>query len=144
MAKTEPLHENLAREHRVRQSSDRAFGVVFTTVFVVIGLWPLIGIQEPRWWAIAIAGAFGTLALIRPHWLAPLNRGWTKVGLLLHKVVNPVVMGAIFYLAVVPTGLALRWLGKDPLRLKWDDQTDSYWITRDPPGPAPDTMKNQF
>jgi hypothetical protein len=58
--------------------------------------------------------------------------------------VSPVAMGLVFVTTVVPIGLVMRALGKDPLRLRRDSDAASYWIPRDPPGPAPDTMKNQF
>ena len=64
--------------------------------------------------------------------------------LVLYKVVNPIAMGLVFYTTVVPIGLALRACGKDPLRLRRDPQAASYWIAREPPGPEPDTMKQQF
>ena len=84
------------------------------------------------------------LGLIAPAILAPLNRGWTRLGLLLFKVVNPIVLGLIFLVTIVPIGLLLRAFGKDPLRLKFEPQAPSYWIPRDPPGPAPDSMPHQF
>ncbi len=137
-------HEDLRREEAVQGSSDRAFGVVFTVVFAVIGFWPLIGAAEPRWWALAVAGLFLVAALVRPVLLAPLNRLWLRFGLLLHRVVNPIVMGFLFFAVVTPVGLLMRMTGKDPLRLRPDPRAKSYWIAREPPGPAPETMKNQF
>ena len=59
-------------------------------------------------------------------------------------VVNPLVMGLLFYLTVTPTGLLMRLFGKDPLRLRFDPEAKSYWIERQPPGPAPETMRHQF
>ncbi len=79
-----------------------------------------------------------------PSLLAPLNRVWTKFGLLLHKVVSPIVLGVMFYLVITPTGLLMRLFGKDPLRLKFDGTAKSYWIPREPPGPKPDSIKDQF
>jgi hypothetical protein len=76
--------------------------------------------------------------------LKPLNRLWLKFGLLLHKVVNPIVMGFVFFGAVLPTGLIMRALGKDLLRRKWQPDANSYWIERRPPGPAPASMRDQF
>ena len=73
---------------------------------------------------------------IRPC-LRPLNRLWLKFGLLLHKVVNPIVMALVFFGTVLPTGLIMRVLGKDLLRLKRQPDANSYWIERRPPGPAP-------
>ena len=88
--------------------------------------------------------AFLVLAIARPMILAPLNHLWLKLGLLLYKVVNPLVMALMFYLTILPTGLLMRLLRKDPLHLKRDPQACSYWIERRPPGPVPDTMRNQF
>jgi hypothetical protein len=73
--------------------------------------------------------------------LAPLNRLWFRFGLLLGKIVTPIVMLLVFVLTVVPTGIVMRLLGKDPLRRKFDKSASSYWVSRDaPPGP----MRNQF
>jgi hypothetical protein len=137
-------HERLVREETVRGSSDRSFGLVFAVVFAIIGLWPLLGDRDIRIWSLAIALVFLAAAVLRPALLAPLNRLWTRFGLLLHRFVNPIIMGLLFYLVVTPTGLVMRMLGKDLLRLRFDRQAKSYWIDRRPPGPAPETMKDQF
>ena len=75
--------------------------------------------------------------------LHPLNRLWMRFGLLLHKVINPIVMGLLFYGTILPTGLVMRLRGKDLLRLKREPGAESYWIARTP-GPAPETMRDQF
>ena len=143
-AKNNALHENLIREEAVAGSSDRSFGLVFAAVFLVIGLWPLLRAEGPRGWALVLAAVFLAAALLKPDVLAPLNRLWLKFGLLLHRITNPIVMGVIFFLAVTPTAIVLKMAGKDPLRRKIDKQAPSYWIERTPPGPEPETMKNQF
>src|SRR5262249_38130690 len=97
-----------------------------------------------RLWALVVAAVFLAAALLYPRILTPLNRLWFKLGLLLHEIINPVIMALIFYGAVLPTALAVRAFGKDLLRLKRDDAASSYWIERDPPGPAPESMKRQF
>lgn len=127
-----------------RGSSDRAFGIVFAVVFAVIGLRPVLAGGAIRPWSVALAAVFLAVALLRPRLLAPLNRAWTWLGLLLHHVVNPIVMGVIFYGVVTPIGLLLRMSGKDPLRLRLDRDAATYWIERRPPGPAPGTMRRQF
>jgi hypothetical protein len=88
--------------------------------------------------------AFAGVALVRPALLTPMNRLWTKFGLLLSKIMNPLVLGILFYATVVPIGLLMRATGKDPLRLKFDRAAPSYWIVREPPGPPAESMKNQF
>ncbi len=141
---TPNTHESFSRDEAVKVSSDRAFGIVFTVLFAVIGLWPLIHGGEVRIWSLVLAAVILAVALIRPSLLAPFNRAWMKFGLLLHKITNPVIMGLIFFLTVTPTALIMRAMGKDPLRRKFDPSATSYWIDRDPPGPEPETMKQQF
>lgn len=137
-------HESFERDEPVRGSSDRGFGLVFTALFVLIGLGPLVAGHPWRPWALIVAALFLGLALLRPSLLAPLNRLWTRFGLLLHRVTNPLLMGLVFFLAVTPTAFIMRLMGKDPLRLRIDRSAKSYWIDRTPPGPEPDTMRNQF
>jgi hypothetical protein len=84
--------------------------------------------------------AFAVVAFVAPDLFAPLNRAWFWVGQALHRVVNPVLMALIYFGSVVPTGLVLKLLGKDPLRLQRDRAAASYWVPRDPPGP----MTKQF
>ncbi len=144
MTNTPNTHEKFTRDETIKGSSDRAFGIVFTVLFAVIGLLPLFSGGNARIWSLAVGALILAVALIRPALLAPFNRAWMKFGLLLHKITNPIIMGLIFFLAVTPTGLIMRALGKDPLRRKFDPSAQSYWIERDPPGPEPETMKQQF
>ncbi len=123
--------------------SDRSFGLVFAAVFAIVGLWPLKDGGEVRWWSLAVAVGCLLIAIAQPHLLAPLNRLWFKFGLLLARIINPLVMAAIFLLAVTPIGLMMRLSGKDPMQLKARGRRDSYWVLRDPPGPTADSMKNQ-
>lgn len=124
--------------------SDRSFGIVFCVVFAVIGLYPLLGGGDVRLWSLGLAAAFLLVALVRPGLLAPLNRWWLKFGLLLGRIVSPLAMGLVFFLVMTPTGLIMRLLGKDLLRLRLEPAAESYWIERRPPGPAPETMTHQF
>ena len=139
------MHEHTPRHTApVQGSSNRAFGLVFTVFFLLIGLLPLLHGHAIRMWALLLAGGVLVLALAVPAVLAPANRLWTKLGLVLHKIVSPIALGILFFLVVTPTGLLMRLLGKDPLRLRFDRSADSYWIDRTPPGPDADSLKNQF
>lgn len=144
MADSQQFHESFQREEDVKSSSNRTFGLVFFVVFAIVSVWPVLFGNPLRWWTAPIAAVFLAVALIVPAWLAPLNRLWTKLGLLMHKVVNPVIMGLLFFVAITPMALVLRLLGKDLLRLKRDPQAASYWIERTPPGPSADSMRRQF
>jgi hypothetical protein len=137
-------HESLVRDESVKGSSDRTFGLVFAAFFLIVGALPLFKGGAPRLWSFGVAAVFLVIALAVPRLLAPLNRVWTKIGLLLNSVVSPLVMGLLFYAVVMPVGMLMRAMGKEPLRLRLQRDAKSYWIKRQPPGPAPDTMKNQF
>jgi len=140
------MHEDFTRKETVMGSSDRSFGFVMAAFFALLALFPLLHgpLSSIRWWALVVAAAFLALALLWPAPLRPLNRAWLKLGLLLSKIVSPVVMMVLFYATVTPIGVLMRWTGKDPLRLRRDATATSYWIPREPPGPAPDSMKQQF
>jgi hypothetical protein len=138
------VHEDFSRRETPRGSSNREFGLVFTGLFAIVGgvqWWT----QSAWWWSWLIAAAVVLfLALAWPAALAPFNRLWTKFSLLLFRIVNPIVMAILFFLVVLPTGLLMRLAGKDPMNRRFAPAAPSYWIHRDPAGPAPDTMKNQF
>jgi Saxitoxin biosynthesis operon protein SxtJ len=137
-------HEDFSRQEDIKASSDRSFGLVIATFFLIVAFWPLIHAEPIRWWALGVAAVFAILALLWTAALAPLNKLWTKLGVLLYRVVSPIVLGLLFFVTVTPMALLMRILGKDPLRLRRDPNAASYWINRTPPGPAPDSMKNQF
>jgi hypothetical protein len=137
-------HEDFSREERIAGGSDRSFGIVMAGALIAVTLlnawhtgrlWP---------WTGGLAALFLAAAWLRPAILNPLNRIWLKFGLLLHSIVNPVVMALLFYGTVLPTGLVARAMGKDLLRLKRKPDAESYWIVREPAGPSPETMKDQF
>ena len=134
----------MSRTHAVASSSDRSFGIVIGCVFFVIGTFPLLDTGIPRWWAVGLAAFLVLLALFWPRALAPANRLWLFFGLILHKIVSPLILGGIFFLAVVPTGLCMRLFGKDLLRLNWDDSASTYWIERPCEDDSTNSMKNQF
>jgi hypothetical protein len=137
-------HEVFYREEKIVAGSDRSFGVAMAVALAVVTLlsawhsgrlWP---------WSGGLAAFFLAAGLLRPSILNVLNLIWLRFGVLLHGVVNPIVMALLFYGTVLPTGLVMRMLGKDLLRLKRQPNADSYWILRQPPGPLPETMKDQF
>lgn len=138
-------HERIDRHEEVVGSSDRSFGFVFAGVFTIITLVKLWrGWSDWGYLWLGLAVAFAVAAAAVPSILAPLNRIWLKIGLALHKVMTPLIMGLLFFVVVTPIGLIMRATGKDILRLKRSPEEKSYWIDRTPPGPAPETMKNQF
>ena len=124
----------------VKISSNRSFGIVFFVVFLLIALYPLTYGGEIRIWSLIISILFLILGLLNSKILAPLNKIWFKFGILLGKIVSPLIMGIIFFLVVTPIGFTMRLLGKDVLNLKYN-KNKSYWIEKNGPKSK---MKNQF
>jgi hypothetical protein len=131
-------------EDSLKTSSNRTFGFVFAIFFLLIAVLPALRGHALRRWALPVSAIFLLIALAAPKLLAPLNRAWTALGSLLHSIVNPVILGILFYLVFTPLGWLLRRMGKDFLRLRREADASTYWILRDPPGPRPETMTRQF
>lgn len=138
------MSSELQQHADVEVGSDRSFGLVFSVVFLLVGLYPLIGGDGVRTWSLIVAGIFLLSAFFFSQVLRPLNLLWFRFGMLLARIVNPIVMFIIYALTIVPFGVGSRLMGKDLLRIKLDKAQESYWIEREPPGPKPETLKNQF
>ncbi len=122
------------------KTTNKSFGVFFFIVFFIVGLWPLLNNDQIRYWALFASILFLLLGIINSKVLTPLNKIWFKFGILLGKIVSPVVLVIIFFLVVTPTGLIMRMLGKDLLKLK-KNKNKTYWIKKEN---NLSNMKNQF
>jgi hypothetical protein len=121
--------------------SEKSFGVLFSLVFLIISMYPLIASKYINIWALIVSIGFLLLAYLAPKVLIFPNKLWFKFGLLLGSIIAPIVMAIIYFITVVPTGIVMRLLGKDLLNQKLDINAKSYWIERtDSIG----SMKNQF
>ena len=124
----------------IKISSNRSFGIVFFVVFFLVAIYPLIHNEEIRIWSLIISIIFLILGLINSRILNPLNKLWFKFGILLGKIVSPIIMGIIFFLVVTPIGFIMRILSKDLLNLRFN-KNKSYWIEKSGPKSK---MSNQF
>lgn len=138
------FHEDYQRALPTATSSNRAFGLVFTLFWAAVALWPLRSGGPVRLWAAILAGCFLLPALFRPALLAGPNRYWTRLGLLLARIVHPVVISILFFGVFTPVGFLMRRFAADPMRRRFEPEAGTYWIPRTPPGPAPATMRKQF
>ena len=120
-------------------SSNKSFGIVFCIFFLIIAFYPLLNNGEYRLWAIIISLLFLILGLVNSSILTPLNLIWFKFGMLLGRIVSPIVMALVFFCTVTPIGLIMRLFRKDLLNLKKNNKK-SYWIERK----SKSEMKNQF
>ena len=125
---------------KIKISSNKSFGIVFFTVFLIIAIWPLLNGYEIRYWSLIISVVFLILGILNSKILTPLNKIWFKIGILLGNVISPIIMSIIFFLVVTPTSFIMKILGKDLLNLKKNTK-NSYWIKKQNQNSR---MKNQF
>ena len=137
-------HETLHDEDAATGSSDRAFGLLFAAiagVLAALSAWQ--GRRSALGWAIVAAG-FLAVTLLAPPLLGPLNRAWRRLALLLSKLTTPLIMGLLFFVVIAPVGVTMRLAGKDPLRLRFERESSSYWLARSLHGDRQTSMTRQF
>ena len=125
-------------------SSNRSFGWTFTAFFALSGAWSAWKNGTAFMILFALAAVTATISFFRPGALAPLNHAWMKFAELLNRLVSPIVLAVMFYGVFTPTGFLMQAFGKDPMKRKYDPAALSYWIDREPPGPAPESLHEQF
>ncbi len=128
------------KNSKIKIGSNKSFGILFFTVFLIIAIWPLLNGYEIRYWSLIISIIFLFLGTLNSKFLTPLNKIWFKIGILLGNVISPIVMSIIFFLVVTPTSFIMKILGKDLLNLKKNTK-NSYWIEKQNQNSK---MKNQF
>ncbi len=125
---------------KIKVSSNKSFGIVFSIFFLFISIYLFLNEYPTYYWSLFVSFIFLVLGLMNSKILSPLNLLWFKFGILLGKIVSPVVMGIIFFLVVTPISIILKIFGKDILNLKFNNNK-TYWIEKD--GPK-SNMKKQF
>jgi hypothetical protein len=132
------FHEDYDQQE-IAPPSERSTGLVFAAM---AGLVAAVWHNAPTVWAPAtiLALAFAVLSLLSPALLKPLNLLWFRITMLLHRIINPVLMLAMYTVAIVPMGLIMQ-LTRDPLRDKCSTAGTTYWVDKTT---QPGRMENQF
>lgn len=126
----------------IKRKDLRNFALIWTFIFTVISVFPLIkGEGELRLWAIIVAAAFLIIGLFIPNILKYFYIYWVKFGEIMGNIVSKVILTLLFFIVFFPVGLVFRLMGKDLLSKKLDKNTNSYWINREI---QPGSMENQF
>lgn len=128
----------------LRLPSNRSFGWTFSGIFAIAGSYGLWHGAPALSWLLALGAFTAIVTLIRDAWLTPLNRAWMELGELIGRVVSPVVLGVIFFGVFTPVGLVMRLYGRDAMARRFDPNLKTYWLERNPPGPADDSYRNMF
>ena len=123
----------------IKPKDNITFGILFFIFFLIVGLYPLKSDGVIRIWSVTLSLIFLIITIIKPNLFSYLNRLWIKFGILLGKIISPIVMGLVFFLVVTPIGIIVRILKKDVMGLK--KRPSSYWINRED---KVQSMKKQF
>ena len=124
----------------IKRKDNITFGILFFILFLIIGLYPLKSGGTTRIWSLVLSLAFLIITIIRPNLFTFLNKLWIQFGILLGKIISPLVMGLVFFFVVTPIGILIRMLKKDVMGLKRG--APSYWINRE--DKKVQSMKKQF
>ena len=123
----------------IKSKDNITFGILFFILFLIIGLYPLKNGLNIRLWSLGLSFVFLIITFIRPNLFTPLNKLWIQFGILLGKVISPIVMGLVFFFVVTPIGILVRLFKKDVMGLK--KKETSYWINRED---KVQSMRKQF
>ena len=123
----------------IKRKDNIIFGILFFVFFLIIGFYPLISNEPIRIWSIIVSSVFLIITIIKPNLFTFLNKLWIKFGILLGKIISPIVMGLVFYFVVTPIGILVKIFKKDVMGLKRGKS--SYWINRKD---KLQSMKRQF
>ena len=126
-----------------RPPSERSFGFLLTGVLAILAAWPLLSGGHPRVFLFVAAAIAAFVSILRPALLRPFNIAWFKFGLVLSRIVSPIVLGLLFYVIVTPVGLAARLSGKNLLQRRKPD-VPTYWLKREPVESQSGSMRDQF
>ena len=125
----------------IKSNSERNFGIVFAIFFLIICFYPVLKNEVIHYWALVCSITLFFLSFFWPNILVIPNKLWFKFGLLLGHIVSPIIMGLVYFVTVVPTGIIVRLLGKQLMVQKIDKNTKTYWISKKE---IDSSMKNQF
>jgi hypothetical protein len=129
----------MKKPEKTNKKNNIFFGILFFIFFLIIGLYPLISGGVIRIWSIVLSLIFSIITIIKPNLFTFLNKSWIQFGILLGRIISPIVMGLVFFIVVTPIGILVRILKKDVMGLKRG--ASSYWIHRED---KLQSMKKQF
>jgi hypothetical protein len=130
--------------NELQMPSNRNFGYFFTVVLLVTAVY-LVWLGKISSGAIVgiVGTVFGVITVVRDRLLAPLNRNWMLLGLGMGKIINPIVLAALFFGLFTPIAIVMRLIGRDELQLE-PSNSDTFWKYRDSVECGATFFKQQF
>lgn len=108
----------------------RDFGLIMAgmIIFMFGLLIPWIWSFKTPLWPFIAASVFALLGLLYTPALAPVYKGWMKIGGVLGWINTRIILGFIFFVFFFPFGMVMRLFGKDPMARELDSKTASYRV----------------
>jgi hypothetical protein len=101
-------------------------GAIVAVLFGLFFPW-LLDVSFPVWpWIVA--GVLGGWGLVAPASLRPVYRGWMRFGLLLNRIVTPVILGVLFFAMIAPISVLMRMFHRDTLARSFNEEAESYRV----------------
>ena len=114
------------------KSNNKSFGLIFSIIFFVLSV--IVFLYTKIYFSlffIILSIYFLCAAYFFPNRLSLLNSIWFKFGIFLSKIINPIVLGFIFYFLLSPIAIFTRILGRDELSISKNNiKKTSFWIIR--------------
>ena len=126
---------------KIKHKDLKTFALIWSFIFVVVGLWPLLNNENIRVWGMVIALLFAAIAFTKPLILSSFYKVWIKFGEIIGGAISKVIMIILFYGIFTPIAFVLKLLGKDLLNKKIDKNASTYWVIREI---QPGSLKNQY
>lgn len=106
------------------------FGLILAALLAIVFgmllpfLWDLQ--LFPNYYWIALGGCFAVWALFSPASMHSFYKAWMRVTMAIGYIVNTTILSIVYIFVIAPMGLVMQFMGKDPMRLKWDKAIKSY------------------
>ena len=113
--------------------SNKNFGITFGIIFIIVSI--ILFFYDLSYLLLALIGLiFIFLGIINSKFLYPLNFIWFKFGILLSRLVSPLVLFLMFYLIITPYALIVRLFKKEIREIKSKKKTlngNTFWNKSD-------------
>lgn len=109
----------------------RKFGWLFTAIFAFVAILAALT-NNPAFslFACAISAVFLYLSIFKPPALVFPSNLWIGFGVRVSKIANPLVLGLVYIVSILPVALILALLRIKLLDVKWNQSAESYWKNR--------------
>ncbi len=124
--------------------SNRKFGFLFSSLFIAVSLYLFyLDLIIAAIFFGSISIIFATISLFKDSLLLPLNKLWMHFGMLIGRIMSPIILGILFFFLITPISIGMRIFRRDELRLK-PLSTQSLWKLRNQEDLDGNSFNQQF